>query len=63
VSKINFRASKTKGTPASRVVRDRETTPARTYVIGPAGWLVIFAMALAVLVAVIEVISTRGVQP
>jgi hypothetical protein len=57
-----FRAPrrKTQSTPTSRVVRDRETTPARTYVLGPAGWLVIGIMALAVLVAVIEVIATRG---
>lgn len=61
-NKINIRASrrKTQSTPTTRLVRDRETAPARTYVIGPAGWLIVGIMALMVIVAIARAVSMRG---
>lgn len=61
---ISFRAAKrkTQSTPTTHVVQkgSKHEPPARTYVVGPAGWLIIAIMVVMVVVAIARVVALRG---
>lgn len=63
-ARIAFRAArrKTQSTPTTHVVQkgSKYEQPARTYVIGPAGWLVIAMMVVMIVVAIARVAAQRG---